>query len=311
MKRFSFFGFAALVVACGSSTDNKDGGSDAATNDATDAAIVGCDLVAPFGAAVAIAELNTSASESDPRLTHDELTMYFTRISGSTADDIWVATRSSKTAPFGAPTKLAIDTTGSENTATVTGDDLTLYFTTSRSTPGPAIFMATRPSTSVDFGTATNVSSINVSSTGSYRSPYVMPDGLGLYFDSDVGATAGGPCGGSCTDIFRATATTPGSFTLDTGAFVNVNTSDVETNAVVTIDELTLYFYSDHAGVPHVWRATRASKSAPFGTPSPSFELDSTLTLPGWISDDGCRLYISKEITSNNLDLYVASKPAK
>jgi hypothetical protein len=306
MKRLSFFAFSALV-ACGSSGDKPDGGggSDAATDAPT-----GCDLAAPFGAPVAVAELNTPATETDPRLTHDELTMYFTRIDGATADDIWVAKRPSKTAAFGAPVKLAlVDTNGSENTASPTGDDLTLFFTAHQSTPGPNIYMATRAATDVDFGAPIAVASIDVSATGSYRSPYVMPDGLGLYFDSDVGAIAGGPCGGSCTDLVRATASAPGSFTLDTGVFANVNTSDVETNAVVTTDELTLYFYSDRGGASHVWQATRASKSAPFGTPVADFELDSNLTVPGWISDDGCRLYVAKEITSSNLDLYVASKP--
>ena len=308
MHRLSFLGFAALV-ACGSSNDKPDGSSDAAPDTASDAP-TGCDLAAPFGAAVAIAELNTASTETDPRLTHDELTMYFTRVNGTTADDLWVATRPNKTAAFGAPVKLALDTNGSENTASPTGDDLTLYFTAQRSTPGLSIYVATRASTSVDFGAPTSVGSINVSSTGSYRSPYVMPDGAGLYFDSDVGAISGG-CGGSCTDLFRATEGAPGTFTVDTGAFANVNTSDVETNAVVTIDELTLYFLSDRDSNFHVWQATRASKGVPFGAPVADFELDSDLTVPGWISDDGCRLYVSKEIATNNLDLYVASKPAK
>lgn len=309
MKWLVLLGSAALV-ACGSSGDKTDGGSDAATDTGSDALGLGCNLGAPFGAAVAIAELNTSAIETDPRLTHDELTMYFTRVDPTTYDDIWVATRPSKTAAFGAPTKLALSSSDSENTASPTGDDLTLFFTAQKSTPGPNIYMATRAATNVDFGAPIDVKSINVSSTGSYRSPYVMPDGLGLYFDSDVGAISGG-CGGSCTDLFRATASTPGSFTLDADVFANVNTSDVETNAVVSLDELTIYFYSDRGGNAHVWQATRASKTAPFGTPVADFELDSDLTVPGWISDDGCRLYLSKELTTNNHDLYVASKPPK
>jgi len=307
MHRLSLFGFVALV-ACGSSNDKPDGGSDAGSDTPSDVP-TGCNLAAPFGAAVAIAELNTTAIETDPRLTHDELTMYFTRVDNTTADDIWVASRPNKTAAFGAPVKLALDTNGSENTASPTGDDLTLYFTAHQSTPGPNIYVATRASTSTDFGAPTSVGSINVSSTGSYRSPYVMPDGAGLYFDSDVGAISNGNCGGTCTDLFRATAN-GGAFTVDTGVFANVNTGDIETNAVVTVDELTVYFLSDRDSNFHVWQATRASKSVPFGAPVADFELDSDLTVPGWISDDGCRLYVSKEISTNNHDLYVASKPA-
>ncbi len=312
MGRSFFVVLCGLGIACGSSGNAADGGADGAADVVGDTAPMGCNLAAPFGTPVAITELDTPVVETVPRLTHDELTIYFTRNNGSgTVDALYVATRSSRTGAFGPAMPLALNTTNGDNDdATVTGDGLTLYFGSTRGgLLGPNIFMATRPSTSADFGNVTNVTSINVSSSGVYQTPYAMADGNTLYFDSDVGATGTG-CAGTCTDLFRATATTPGSFALDTsGVFANVNTDSVEADPVITQDELTVYYLSDSGNAFHVWHATRASKSVPFGVPVADYELDSSLTIPGWISDDGCRLYMAEEVATNNLDLYVATKP--
>src|SRR6184192_2725887 len=92
-----------LLLGCGSTPATSDAG--------VDAPATACNLVAPFGAPVAIAELNTSDFEYAPRLSHDETTIYFTQLvlSGSGRNDLLTATRASATGTFGAAVKLALD----------------------------------------------------------------------------------------------------------------------------------------------------------------------------------------------------------
>src|SRR5207249_823543 len=69
---------------------------------------------------------------------------------------------------------------------------------------------------------------------------------------------------------------------------------------VTSVDGLTLFFASDRAvgpgGGADVWVATRAALGAPFDTPRLAPELSSpAVDIPGWISPDGCRMYLSSD----------------
>jgi hypothetical protein len=288
---------AAALVGCGSSGGSPDAATDAPSDGASDAA-TGCNLAAPFGPMVAIAELNTSAAEDTPRLTHDERTIYFSRETTSGAADIFVATRASATGAFGAAVPLALNGPASDDSPSPSGDALTLYFASSRTSPFFDIFSATRPSTSVDFDAPSPVAALN-SASGNTFGPYILPDG-NMYYASDVSSVGGT----GYSDLHRAIAGAPDTSSV----FANVNTQNTETDPIATLDELTVYYLSDEDGW-HVRRATRASTSDPFDIGAPVYELDSDLTTPGFISDDGCRIYVSKEIASGDTDLYVATKP--
>jgi len=288
---------AGALVGCGTSGASPDAATDAPSEGQSDAA-TGCNLAAPFGPMVAIAELNTSAAEDSPRLTHDERTIYFSRQTASGDTDLFVATRASATGAFGAAQPLALNGPASDESPSPSSDALTLYFGSTRTPPFLGIFSATRPSTSVDFGAPSPVAALN-SASGDTFAPYVLPDG-NMYYASNVSSVGGT----GFNDLHRATAGAPDT----SGAFVNVNTENTETDPIATLDELTVYYLSDESGW-HVRRATRTSTAAAFDVGTPVFELDSTLTTPGFISDDGCRIYVSKEISNGNTDLYVATKP--
>src|SRR5262245_13889450 len=60
-----------------------------------------CNPVSSFGAPVPVTELNTDADDEHPRLTADELTVYFSssRPGGVGGYDIYQATRTSTSAP--------------------------------------------------------------------------------------------------------------------------------------------------------------------------------------------------------------------
>jgi hypothetical protein len=300
-----------------------DGGADAtlsdapadtgdATLDVVSEAGPACDLSKPFGAPVPITELNTAADDSSARLTHDELTVYFQRQAsldagvegGAGSNDLFTASRPSLTKPFGLPSPLtSLNTAAGEVDPSPTGDNLTLYFVSDRAGGSGAsdLWFATRTSTQGPFTNATNVASLNTSSNE--NQPYILADGLTLYFMRWT----------STWDLVRATRPGQGAFSVDTSSvFGVVNTSANEGYPTVTPDELTLYFASNRAGGSgdyDVWVATRSSTNDPFGNVKNVTEVNTAQgDYPTWISDDGCRLYMTRVNGSN--DIYVATKPA-
>src|SRR6185369_564415 len=62
-----------------------------------------CNPTAPFGTPTAVAELNSTADDDRLSLSPDELVAYFTstRAGGMGGYDIYMATRASKSQPFG------------------------------------------------------------------------------------------------------------------------------------------------------------------------------------------------------------------
>jgi hypothetical protein len=284
--------------------------SDAPTSDGPSEAATACDLTQDFGTPVAVAELNTPADDGSARLTHDELTVYFQRwpsldagvtngIGGSY--DLFTATRPTTTSAFGTTTTLALDTASTENDPTVTGDVLTLYFSSDRAgSNGLDIWAATRGSLTSDFVAQSPLAS-PINSDQDDSQAYVMPDGFTLYFASTRN---------SSSELFRATRTGATPFTLDMMAFPStINDFNDSEDPVVTLDELTLFFSSARTGNTDVFVATRASTSVPFGTPTALSSVNSVATdHPTWISDDGCRLYIDSD-RDGSRDIFVATRP--
>ena len=75
------------------------------------------------------------------------------------------------------------------------------------------------------------------------------------------------------------------------------------------LDEKADYVvFNGGVGNVDIWRATRAKTSDPWGNAVNTSELNTTgYDYPGWISDDGCRLYFMTDV-SGALEIYVASK---
>jgi hypothetical protein len=63
------------------------------------------DWNSPFGTPVPVTELNTTTVDRDPRISSDNLVMFFTstRTGGSGSIDLWMASRTSTSSPFGTP----------------------------------------------------------------------------------------------------------------------------------------------------------------------------------------------------------------
>jgi Tol biopolymer transport system component len=277
--------------------------------DAADASRARCDPGKPFGAPVLVSGLSTSADESTARLTADELTVFFARsVAGTGLPDIYVATRSSREAGWGAAAPVnGINTNGPDYAPSVTDDGLTIFFTSdSAGTRGGAdIFSASRANVSNDFPAGTSLGALGVVNTAEAESdPYVLPNGKAIWFD-----VYNGP---GDQEIYRA-ALGPAGF-LPREKVLGVGSAKIEAYPVVTPDELTLYFASNRtdpqgSGDYDIYVATRTTTSASFGTPTILPLLNSAeADFPTWLSRDGCVLYLTRH-ASGNYDIYRAERP--
>lgn len=237
--------------------------------------------------------------EANPRLTADQMGLYFVRPDSNSNWDIYVAIRTQVGGDFGDPVRVVgINSTANEFDPTLTTDGLTMYLDSGRS-GNYDIFVATRTSVVADFSVPSPVSMVNT--TDVERAVSVLPDGRALYF-SRYGALS--PSG---ERIYRAAI---GS----TGASAPIEVPGLEAVAsrgfpVVTPDELTIYFSTSGGASGDMWMATRTSATDPFGAPTEVAGLNrpDSNEEPGWVSSDGCVLYFASTRTGN-MDLYVAKR---
>lgn len=143
-----------------------------------------------FGAPTIVAELSTTAFESAPELTKDDLTLYFRR-----AADIYRATRPDRASPFGAAVlDIGLSSLELDTNPALSPDQLTASVTRELTVTNRDLFLYRRTSTSASWGPAVLMTELTTPGTDSGAA--FTSDPLELYFHSDrTGAT----------DIYRAT----------------------------------------------------------------------------------------------------------
>ncbi|MHC4083985.1 MAG: LamG-like jellyroll fold domain-containing protein, partial [Planctomycetota bacterium] len=130
-----------------------------------------------------ISELNALGRLQIPRLTADELTIFFDSpdILGEGSYDLWMASRPDMNSPFDDVTNLAgINTTSNEGGGSVSPDGLTIYFHSDRN-GSYHIFKATRQSLAEPFGNVEHLSTFDTPGGHSVH-PCISSDGKALYF---------------------------------------------------------------------------------------------------------------------------------
>jgi Tol biopolymer transport system component len=286
-------------------TGAEAGGGDAGAG--VDAAPA-CATGQPFGAPKPVQGLNTTHLEGAPRLTPDELTVYFHSNRGTTAsNDIYVATRGAKAEAFGTPAAVSgVNTTEDEFYPTLSPDLLTMYYASSPTAGGnESVYYATRTSLAGAFSGRTSVTGVNTAALEGQ--PFLRGDGQELWFTSQRDGGVGG------RDIYRApkTATTFGPGTDVT----EIESTAAEYLPTLSYDGLTIYFASTRVatgtlGSFDIWTAHRSSLSAAFDAPVPAPELNSTtVDYPGWLSPDECRIYFASDrVVTGGYDIYVAER---
>lgn len=294
----------ADILGIDDGTPRDGGGADVTVDAPSDAGVdapkAPCNLASPFGTPAPLAALNSGAIEQHPRLSPDELTITFQRIVANSGFDLFTATRPSTTASFSPPSPIGdLDTPANEADLSVSPDGLHAYFASDREggLGGYDIWQAERDAAASAWGLI--APTLNVNSTQTDNTSYYVPGAL--YFSSTRGT------GGA--DIYRASE--------QSGGFASpLLVADLASPAgdafpVVSTDELRVYFASTRGDGGATWQpytATRATAAAPWNAPTLVTELaDFGNAIPGWISPDGCRLYLSSD-KGGDYDLYVASK---
>lgn len=222
-------------------------------------------------------ELNSIAADGCPILSPDGLDLYMasTRPGGLGLNDIWVAHRASKSAPFGAPVNLGAPVNSSANdfcpTPTVGGG---LFFVSERVIPG-ACGAGDIYFTRLRHGAWTEPQNLGcqVNSAGGEAGPSLVVEGLKpkLYFSSarPGGFAAEAPGAPVDADIYVSLLTKDGfgAATLVPG----LNTAANDSRPNVRHDGLEIVFDSDRdsatVGVADIFSATRSSVRKPWSAP--------------------------------------------
>lgn len=117
-----------------------------------------------FGAPALVAELASPGDAENPTLTADLLEIYFTtdRIAGNS--DVWFATRTDASQPFGTPAPVAgVNSPSFETSSAISADGLTLWFGSDRSGGEGSndVWVSTRPTRNGAWSTPLNVVALN------------------------------------------------------------------------------------------------------------------------------------------------------
>jgi hypothetical protein len=145
------------------------------------------DVAAEFENPQLLANVNSEANDHLPRLSSDELTLWFTssRAGGPGAADLWTASRASIDAEFGVPTVFSnVNGSSGDESGSLTQDGLFLIFDSTREGLGNnEIFTTTRTSVEQDFPAPVPLSAVN-SATNEYN-VFLTPDERELFFSSN------------------------------------------------------------------------------------------------------------------------------
>jgi hypothetical protein len=236
----------------------------------------------------ALAQVNSAVYETDPRLSEDELRLYF---SSSPMDhaDIFVASRPDRTGVFGMPRPHdAFNTPADENAFGTTARETLAFFASSR--PGGRdglsdLWLAARSDPAVEFAAATPIAEL---STSDYdNDPFPAREGLRLYWSR---ARSDDP---TWAEIWLADRVTTEATFGSPRALEAVNTG-LAANPTLSRDERVLLYTTVHPdrGDGEVWFAARPEPDAAFariaavpGVNSEMFDGEP------FVTGDACELY--------------------
>ena len=141
-----------------------------------------------FDAPAPIAAVNGADLEDFPMLSPNGLELWLVsdRAGGQGGTDLWRAERTALDQPFGAPSNVTeLNTSSNEGAATLSRDGLRVIFASERpgGMGGSDLWLATRPSLTVAFGSPVNLTAVNDASFDG--DPRLSTDGRELFFASE------------------------------------------------------------------------------------------------------------------------------
>ncbi len=278
---------AELMDPGGVPIDAPRGGRDATAAE-TDASLLG-----PWGAPAPVSGASSAlAEEDDATLSSSGLELVFAIVNPADGNlkDLYVATRTSTAAPFGAPTKLPLSLLGSsEETPRLSSNDKTLYFASDRAGGAGAldIYKTTRATPNSPWGPVTSVTGVN----SALSEKWFMPCGMGSDYMVIVnGDLAAGTLGGAAPTVVA-----------------ELNSPTAETGTFLTSDCLTIYFASLRSGTNAMYTSRRTSLTTAWQSPTKVVDFSA---LGGaqedpWLSADG-RTFVFVANTGATRDVYIS-----
>ena len=209
----------------------------------------------PWGPPVNLGpKVNSSYSEWSPRITTDDLSLFFTsnRPGGYGAWDAWVVTRKTIDDAWGEPVNLGPNVNSSVDDAPsiISSDGLSLYVVSYDRPGGYGAFDAwvtTRATTDADWGESVNLGP-PVNTSASEFCTGLSADELSLFFSAGFFGPAR-PGGAGSGDIWVSTRSTkdgPWSEPANLGPTINSWSGEVQ--PCISADGSTLYFTSGRPG---------------------------------------------------------------
>lgn len=201
---------------------------------------------------------------------------------------------------FGNPVPLtALDTPGSEDDPTLTGDLLEIYFERDGD-----LYSSVRASAADPWPTPQPLMVIN--SGASETTPEITDDGLELLFSSNRNGGSGG------NDIYVARRPNRHAAFGNPFRIIELASADDDVTPTVLPDHLVMYLSSTRAGGVggyDLWRSTRVDRSMPWTTPVrvPSLSTAGTDGDPS-VDPTETTIYFSRE-GGGGADLFVATRP--
>lgn len=293
-----------LVATLGCGSVGNSGPIDARSDAPPDAPAV-CAPDGAFDPPVLVPGFGTGVVEAAAHFSPDELNMYFAANYPDSAGafDLYLASRSKITDPFGKPANLTVlNTTASDADPSVGVDELTVVFYSNRvANEGLHIYVATRSSPLAQFGKPELLGGVAAPAvTSNDATPFLTADGQELWFSSDRGGNY---------DVWRASRA--GAGFANPQAVLALNTANREILPVVSADRLTVYFTTERGAATQaedIWFAHRATLADEFSAPRPVPSINTVANdHPSWLSPDNCRLYITSNVAGTD-DLYVATR---
>jgi len=260
-----------------------------------------CDPNKPFSTPTPIesSSINTAHTDIATDLSDDELTLYLTANTQQNSYlHMFQVMRVTPTSPWGARQEIYMPVPD-DNTLSfgVSPSGLLAVSVSDRSANQTDLYVQTRANVVAAFGAPTSITTINQAGTGE-ATPRLTRAGTTLYLDSDRTGSGGG------RDLWRSSYVS-GGFTAPEPVS-ELNTAVDETGALLTSDELTLYFVRGG----DIFKATRGDAGAAFSIIEPVTELNTSLYEgPGALSPDGCHIYINRLSGIGPFDIFYAERP--
>jgi hypothetical protein len=191
---------------------------------------------------------------------------------------------------------------GLDGTPMMRADGLEMYWKSARNGASLEIYRAVRASRADDWGPPINVSELN--SVSNEGSPELSPDALTIYISSDRSGTAG------FNDLYTATRSTVTSAWSAPTRLAQLSSTSEDEGMMVMPSNVVAYLHSDRTGFERVYRVTRASPAAAWGSPVELTELNDGNYSNPIVTADDCRMYVQgfRADTAGTGDLYLSTR---